>query len=664
MVRKRRGSHDPAIPHAPRLFLVNVDATKNSLLKQEDTDNDGQITIRDTGPKAFVIPTANSAGFNKFEVRGTYALANLLQELQLASDHARKFIILSEDRVFENPLDRLTRLIKFHFWDGLTRRIDAQGLEAICVDIKNKQRDTRNRIYVPFHDVRGLEYFSRVSIARPHLDLEVVRLPEVITPLYVKGINSAPGILALGLRQIDEDKGWDDLDNICGTPFVVPGGRFNEQYGWDSYFESLGLIVDGRIGLAQGMLENFVYEIEHYGKILNANRSYYLTRSQPPFLTDMLRHVYAAFTVWEAGKLHAWLARALRAAVKELFSVWLTAPRLDLKVGLSKYFPEGIGIPPETEQSHFDVTLKPFAARLGIPVDVFEGMYARGEVQVPELDEYFVHDRAVRESGHDTTYRFDGKCANLATVDLNCLVFKYETDLNEFIANEFGGSEFTVTLPAILFAQLATRTRSLIHRHLWSDEDGMFMDFNCATMQRSGFETATTFWTLWARVATHEQADVLVPRCLRLFEVVGGVVATTERSRGALSEERPARQWDYPYGWAPHQMLAWKGLENYNRTHDARRLAYRWLYTCVKAFVDYNGVVPEKFDVVNMTHRVNVEYGNVGSDFKYVVREGFGWMNASCQVGLHYMTTQLRRSLGALVHPDKLFGPIIPLDEK
>ncbi|KAJ3207011.1 alpha,alpha-trehalase nth1 [Entophlyctis luteolus] len=734
------------------------------LLAQEDTDRDGQITIKDKGPKVFIIPTANSAGFNRAEIRGTYALSNLLQELQLATDHNRKFIILSEDRLFENPLQRLERLIKFHFWDALTRRIDADGLEAICADPKNRQKDTRNRIYIPFEDVIGLQYFTDVSVARPHLNLDVVRMPRNITPQYAQSLNTHPGVLALSLRRLNENVGWDVLSNVVGAPFAVPGGRFNEQYGWDSYFESLGLIIDGRLGLAQGMADNFIYEIEHYGKILNANRSYYLTRSQPPFLTDMFRQLYAALSkeskrqimemesrhtdtsappnissskkIWKPQDLSMWLARAVRASIKELFSVWLSLPRLDPVVGLSKYHPDGLGVPPETEEGHFDTVFQPFADKLEVPVKHYEELYANGQVVEPELDDYFMHDRAVRESGHDTTYRFDGKCANLATVDLNCLVYKYETDLAEIFDSDFGGrvrrgdedsnlndfnlwvqrlefegidkmiggnsiwntswakdilvydtemnikyselpsnslehnqtgptffvdsaSTFTVSLPAALFKSLATRTHTLINKYLWSDADSLFLDYDCKKHERPSFETVTAMWALWAGVASADQSKVLIPKCLQLFEVVGGLVSTSEKSRGEITAERMPRQWDYPYddnlGWAPHQIMAWKGLANYGHQTEAQRLAYRWLYTCVKAFVDFNGVVPEKFDVVSMTHLVNVEYGNVGSDFQYVVREGFGWMNASCQVGLQYLSSTMRRSLGALVHPNDLF---------
>ena len=79
-----------------------------------------------------------------------------------------------------------------------------------------------------------------------------------------------------------------------GVPYVVPGGRFDEMYGWDSYFIVLGLLEDERLDLARGFVDNFTYVIEHYGATLNANRTYYLTRSQPPFFTSMLR------AVWEA----------------------------------------------------------------------------------------------------------------------------------------------------------------------------------------------------------------------------------------------------------------------------------------------------------------------------------------------------------------------------
>ncbi len=128
------------------------------------------------------------------------------------------------------------------------------------MDPKNRSKDQRNRVYVPFHDPEALEYYQNVKESKPHLNLVVEKLPEYITPEFVKSINGHPGILSLGLRK--DLNPITGVETIRGIPFVVPGGRFNEMYGWDSYFEALGLLTDGRPQLARGMVENFWYELE------------------------------------------------------------------------------------------------------------------------------------------------------------------------------------------------------------------------------------------------------------------------------------------------------------------------------------------------------------------------------------------------------------------
>ena len=136
--------------------------------------------------------------------------------------------------------------------------------------------------------------------------------------------------------------------------YVVPGGRFNEMYGWDSYFIIRGLVRDGRLDLARGMVENFFFEIEHYGNVLNANRSYYLSRSQPPFLTSMILSVYDS----EKAAGHEdknWLARAYAFAVKD-HDMWTQEPHLAGSTGLSRYFDRGNGPSPESvkdETGHY-----------------------------------------------------------------------------------------------------------------------------------------------------------------------------------------------------------------------------------------------------------------------------------------------------------------------
>ncbi|KAL1921323.1 uncharacterized protein VTP21DRAFT_11039 [Calcarisporiella thermophila] len=651
--RRRRASHDDK--NKPRKFLIDVEETKRIILEQEDTDGDFQITIHDAGPKTLPVGTADSGGYRKYEIRGTYMLSNLLQELALANDYGRKYIVLDEARLNENPVDRLSRMIRHHFWDGLTRRIDADGLEIICADPKNRTGNRTPRIYVPYDDTEAYKYYKLVAESRKHLNLDVQRLPKDITPEYVKSINDRPGILALAMRQ-SVDK--DGNPTLRGVPFVVPGGRFNEMYGWDSYFEALGLLADGRIELARDMVDNFVYEIKHYGKILNANRSYYLTRTQPPFLTDMALKVYHRLNTAIEAENKEWLAVVILAAIKEYLNVWMSPPRLDPKTGLSRYHCTGIGMPPETEASHFDHIIEPYAQALGLTIKEYASKYNSGEIKEPKLDEYFVHDRAVRESGHDTTYRLEKRCAHLGTIDLQCLLYKYEIDIAETIRDLFDDSltseDGTVHHSEEWFAR-AKHRRSMIDKYCWNEEKSMYFDYNTQTGEQSTYESVTTFWTLWAECASPEKAERMIANSLHKFEVLGGLVCGTEESRGQISLDRPNRQWDYPFGWAPHQIMAWTGFSNYNYHDITKRLAYRWLYTITKSFVDFNGVVPEKFDVVNLTHKVKVEYGNVGVDFKFVPREGFGWMNSSYNIGLEYLSTHMRRALGAITSPEVFF---------
>ncbi|KAJ2519827.1 alpha,alpha-trehalase nth1 [Coemansia sp. RSA 1939] len=654
---RRRGSMD-AKTSIPRRFLIDIEVVEKALLEQEDSNNDFQITIEDTGPKVLKVPTASSGGFRTFEVRGTYMLSNLLQEMALAQDRGLKQIVIDEDRLSENPVDRLSRMIRTVFWNGLVRCMDESGIQAICADPKNTTPGSRPIIYVPHSDEPALEYYTQMARDLSQLQIQVVRLPKDITPQYVNSINSKFGVLSLA-ADVSHDAGGRLV--YRPLPFVVPGGRFNEQYGWDSYFEALGLLVDGRWQLAKNMVDNFAYEIKHYGKILNANRSYYLTRSQPPFLTDMILKVFEALPAATAAEREQnldWLRRSLDAAITEYIEVWTSAPRFDAKTGLSCYHTTGVGMPPETESTHFDHIIAPFAERLGVSVEEYKALYNADEINEPELDDFFVHDRAVRESGHDTSYRLELRCANLATIDLNCLLYKYEVDIADALDEHFGGyfkwSGGRETTAAEWRMRSETRRQS-INKHMWNEAKGLYFDYDVVLGEQSVYETVTATWALWAGCATPAQARRLVEASCRKFEVSGGLVSGTEESRGEISLQRPNRQWDFPFGWAPHQIMAWYGLYNYGYVDVARRFAYRWLFTITQAFVDFNGVVPEKFDVVNMTHRFEVEYGNVGADFKKVAREGFGWMNASYQVGLTYLTSHMRRALGTLTPPDVFF---------
>ncbi len=616
-------------------FKLNINQNIQQLLDQEDTDCDKRITIDDKGPKRFVLKSATE----EIAVEGTYFLSNLLQELVLAKENNQDFI--ETDAVFELPANRISNMIRNYFWEGLTRTLDEKGLEKLLLDTKSKT--DKPIIYVPFTDDFGFDYYQKLA---PKFNLKVVQLPEIISPEYVSSINDEGGILALALKTKDQ--------NVAGFPFVVPGARFNEMYGWDSYFENIGLLIDGKLELAQSMVENFDYQITHYGKILNANRSYYLTRTQPPFYSSMIREVFEAMPIKDVK----WLREKLAICIKEYETVWMEYGKRLTENGLNRYFAQGIGLPPETEPGHYDAILKPYAQAANLSIPEYEKLYYQRKLENKTLDAYFVHDRSVRESGHDTSYRIEGICADLNVVELNAMLYKYETDFAELIASYFEDQfEYnTKNYNQKYWIEKAEYRKNLMNQFLWNEQESCFFDYNFKTQKQNIFLSATSFFPLWAKIATQEQADKMVEKCLPKLIYLGGIAGCSEEALSTISEDQMQRQWDFPNGWAPHQMVIWQGLINYGYQSKAQELIYRWLWMITKNACDYNGTVPEKYDVVIATHKVFAEYGNQGTDFEYISREGFGWMNASFQLGLSLLNEDLKTKLNQLVHPKDLFN--------
>ena len=629
--------------------VVRIDSALSRLLADEDTDGDKRITIEDDhignstrGDKVFRMSGEDG---NSFEVTGTYYLSNLLQELKLAQEEGRRKFTLDPARIFEPPADRISRMIREVFWDGLTRTIDEQGLLQIVQDPKSTSEDGFRNLYVPESDKTAVQYYRDVVGRHPDWKLRVHVLANSITPSYIRSLDGKHGLLSLKLSETETGL-------LKGVPFVVPGGRFNEMYGWDSYFITIGLLHDGEVDLAKAMVDNFVYEIRHYGAILNANRTYYLTRSQPPFLTSMILAVYEHLPKSRSTK--EWLRDVLDAAILEYQSVWMNPDRLT-KTGLSRYWDTGSGPCPEVNVIEYREVFDLFAKKHGMESKKFEEGYRSEKIGDPELDEYFKHDRAMRESGHDTSYRLVDLCVNLVTVDLNSLLFKVETDIAGVILSEFGGTFQRLngsSESAGEWKGKADSRKAAINRYLWNDHEGMFFDYDFTKGEQTQYVSAATMYPLWAGIASESQAKNLVTHALALLEKPGGLAGSTEESRGPVGPGRPERQWDYPFGWSPHQMLAWGGLARYGYEAEARRLAYRWLYTITVNAAHYNGTVPEKFDVVGRTHKVFAEYGNVGTEFSYITREGFGWTNASFQIGMDLLTPSLRSSLNALIPPE------------
>ena len=392
-------------------------------------------------------------------------------------------------------------------------------------------------------------------------------------------------------------------------PYVVPGGRFNEMYGWDSYFIQLGLLRDGELTLARDMTENFLYEIAHYGMILNANRTYFLTRSQPPFLTEMILGVY------ERTHDRGWL-RSTITAIDRYYTYWTTAPHLIEEVGLSRYYDFGDGPAPEVladerdaqQRTHYDRVREYYRTH---SVDDYDVTRFYDTAADRLTDAFYKGDRSMRESGFDPSNRFgpfNADIVDYAPVCLNVLLFRMEEDAAR-IHTTLGNSA-----EAVVWRSRANRRHELIDRYLWDREAGLYFDYNVRTSRRRHYEFATTFYPLWAGVASPEQARAVRDN-LGKFEAPGGLLTST-RTTG--------NQWDAPYGWAPLQILGIAGLRRFGFTSDADRLARKFVSLVVEDF-DRHGVIVEKYDVARRSSDIAA-----GIRFGYSANQvGFGWTNAA-----------------------------------
>jgi alpha,alpha-trehalase len=390
-------------------------------------------------------------------------------------------------------------------------------------------------------------------------------------------------------------------------PYIVPGGRFNEMYGWDSYFIQVGLLRDGKIALARDMVENFLYEITHYGTILNANRTYYLTRSQPPLLTPMLLGVY------ERTRDRAWLRRAVP-AIERYYRYWTAEPHLVPDAGLSRYFDLGDGPAPEVVsaerdadgRTHYDRVREYY--RTHDVADYDKALYYdAANDRLTSL--FYKGDRSMRESGFDPSNRFGPFSVDIVhyvPVCLNALLYRMEVEAGR-IATELGDRR-----AAEEWGRRAAARRERIDRLLWDPEAGLYLDYNFRTGRRRHYEFATTFYPLWAGLATPEQA-ARVRASLARLEAPGGLLTSTEVT---------GSQWDAPFGWAPLQMIAVQGLRRYGYHEDADRLATKFIALVTKEFEEHHAIL-EKYDVRRLESDVSA-----GIRFGYASNEiGFGWTN-------------------------------------
>jgi alpha,alpha-trehalase len=377
-------------------------------------------------------------------------------------------------------------------------------------------------------------------------------------------------------------------------PFVVPGGRFREIYYWDSYFTMLGLQESGRQDLIDDMVRDFAYLIDRYGHIPNGARSYYLSRSQPPFFFEMVgllakqdaAEAYARYLPQLRREYDFWMEGAARVRIGSAHRRVVSMPDGTI---LNRYWDELDT--PRDEAWREDVEL---AQQSGRPAA-----------------EVFRDIRAAAESGWDFGSRWfeDGQTrasidtTQIIPVDLNSLLFGLENAIRS-------GCEHRGNIEcARQFARRAQRRRAAIDRYLWNEALGAYLDFRWTRGLPVERVSAATLYPLFTGAASDAQAAAVARTTIRELLKPGGIV-TTPLTTG--------QQWDAPNGWAPIQWISVAGLRRYGQRSLSATIACRWDANVERVY-QQSGKLVEKYDVVTI--------GRGGGGGEYPTQDGFGWTN-------------------------------------
>lgn len=380
-------------------------------------------------------------------------------------------------------------------------------------------------------------------------------------------------------------------------PYIVPGGRFTEIYYWDSYFTMLGF-GDREQAMRDSMIADFAYMIRTYGHVPNGSRTYYLSRSQPPFFFKMvelarddalkryLPELKKEYAYWMKGEADAPRLRAVRNVV--------AMPDGSI---LNRYWDER-----DTPRD-----------------EMFPNDTAVAKTSNEPKAILYRNIRAAAESGWDFSSRWfaDDKTlgtietTNIIPVDLNSLLYGIERTIAH-------GCEITNDQAcASDFSARAERRRTAMNRYLWDARAGAFFDYDWVAGARRDVLSAATLYPLFVGEADATQAHAVAAiargRLLRL-----GGIATTEDHTG--------QQWDEPNGWAPLQWIAVEGLLRYGETDLANDIATRWLANVEHGY-DTSGRLVEKYNVDDPTGR--------GGGGEYALQDGFGWTNGVTMALLH-----------------------------
>lgn len=378
--------------------------------------------------------------------------------------------------------------------------------------------------------------------------------------------------------------------------YVVPGGRFREVYYWDSYFTMLGLADSGRIDLIRGMLENFAYLIDEIGFIPNGNRTYFCSRSQPPFfamMVELLAEVTGDDAVYAQFLPH----------LKREYAFWMAGD--DTLGGKNPAHRRVVMSPGGLLNRYWDDAAIPRQESYAEDIELAASVSRDSQQLYRDV-------RAGAESGWDYSSRWFEDRHSMKTirttkiipVDLNSLIYNLEATLARVCIAHGSNAD------AKAFDARAKNRKKLLQSLFFDEASGMFMDLTLSEFAVTGTLSLAAAYPLFFGIATDEQAEC-VARCIQRDFLKAGGWVTSNYDTG--------QQWDSPNGWAPLQWITYCGLERYGYHDEARLGATRWIEDNIAIYRKY-GRLLEKYNVVSS--------GLAGTGGEYAVQDGFGWTNA------------------------------------
>lgn len=396
------------------------------------------------------------------------------------------------------------------------------------------------------------------------------------------------------------EKLWDELTRTAyeekGTllklpkPYIVPGGRFNEFFYWDSYFIMLGLQASGRTEMMHNIVENCSYLIQNYGFIPNASRTHFLSRSQPPYFSLMLDLLF------ETTKDENIYIKYYDTLEKEYF-FWMSGEE-NLENGQS-YKRVVKTIDGDILNRYYDEENTPRPESYSIDIDDNDNTNP----------DFYRNIRSACESGWDFSSRWFAdnqtiqsiETLNIVQVDLNALLWHLEKTLVKASALK------NVTDKEIFYTKKAKNRKLLIDKYFW--DGNLYRDFNFIKNTTTASEHIAILYPLFLGLANEEQAQSIINILEKKFLYQGGLVTTTKNS---------GQQWDLPNAWAPYQWLGYKAMLNYGFDNLAQKIKNNWC-TNVERVYSNTGKLMEKYNALdNETIAGGGEYPN---------QDGFGWTN-------------------------------------